>query len=127
MEDEPRIIQFRPRTGEKRRQPPGEQGSPPESRPSRQPPGAQSGQPSGSQGGLPQRPRRSLFGEGVYDDDDDVTDLDIEAFIQQLQEEFDKPRPRGRPPKPKGGAKVIPLRTQKQPKPEQDSNGADDQ
>ncbi|HEY7358942.1 MAG TPA: hypothetical protein VH590_20805 [Ktedonobacterales bacterium] len=95
MEEDPRIIKFRPRQGAKRRPPQG------------------SG--SGSQ--------RWPFNDAGGDDED----VDIMAFIQQLQEEMEKPRPRGRPPRPKGGAKVIHLPLQRRPTSEQGGDDAGDQ
>jgi hypothetical protein len=91
MEEEPRIIKFRPRQDAKRRPPPAS-------------------------------PRWSQSDEGG-----DGEDIDIMAFIQQLQEEMERPRPRGRPPKPKGGAKVIQLPLQRRPKSEQGSDDTGDQ
>ena len=88
MEEDPRIIKFRPRQGAKRRPP-------------------------------PQSSQRWGFNDEGGDDDD----IDIMAFIQQPQEELEKPGQRGRPPKPKGGAKVIQLPLQRQPKKDDEESG----
>ncbi len=87
MEEDPRIIKFRPRQDAKRRPPQGSE-------------------------------RLRFHDEGGDDDD-----IDIMAFIQQLQEELERPKPRGRPPKPKGGAKVIQLPLQRQPKKDEKESG----
>lgn len=87
MEEDPRIIKFRPRQDAKRRPPQGSQ---------------------------------SLRFNDEGGDDDDI---DIMAFIQQLQEELEKPKSRGKPPKPKGGAKVIQLPLHRQPKKDEEESG----